>query len=368
MSAAHLANAWARMHYVLGKSLAGLATWAFVGALEVLSGCWTDHAVANGYVFTECSGGTYGKLPCSIDTAHVGNGYYDYRFGRLLPPYHPDVRFGAYRGLSGAPVYTLDGTFVGINALLLTGSNTSAFGILEAHELDTLWARARALGQCPTIPGECMPMSSDIVPGSNVSALLVWGDCRWGVSGKIGAREGNEVLMFGHAIVNEHQGPTVFALARAPILGIGIEHGEANELTGLDTVIGCVTYNSGLGAYGVLGVEVPSMSVNVLIARRADGYSHKSCSRVARHPTLTMFGVAQVVMQTMATLDMIARDGIAQIQVQGLSTKGELTVEVESKDQIAQEVLRTVQSIFSPAGGARDCTDLVISIIVEPRT
>lgn len=368
MSAIHLASARSRMHSVLTKSLTGLTTWAFAGALQALNGCWTDRVVPNGYLFTECSGGKYEQLPCAIDTAHIGNSYYDYRFGRLIPPYNPDVRFGVYRGLSGAPVYTLDGTFVGINALLLTGSNTPAFGILEARELDTLWERARALGRCPTITLEPMPMSSDIVPGSSVSALLVWGDCRWGVSGKIAARDGNEVLMFGHPIVNEHVGPTVFALARAPILGIGAEGGEANELTGLDTVVGCVTYNSQLGAYGVLGVEVPSIAVNVIISRQADDCLHRSFSHVARHPTLTMFGITQVVMQSMATLDMIAGDGLAQIQVQGSSTREELTVAVESKDQIAQEVLKTVRAIFLPPGGARDSTDLVISIIIEPRT
>lgn len=248
----------------------------------------------NAFVLTEGPGGRFIRMPCRVLPGRIA-GDWPPKIPAVFTDYpHGWSRYGAYRGISGAPVYTPDGDWIGAAAIRLQWFRSGpGLGILPAAEIEDLWTLSRRLGESVPVGTEPMPATSGIVPGSSVCAQWVWGDLTAGVTGVVMARRGDEALMLGHNVGSSSQGPVLLAVFHAPVLALVPDFHDASSVCVVGEPVGTATYDSRRGLYVRLGVPSPRVDVRLTIRRAGGEGSYERSYHIVKSATHCRTGLTR---------------------------------------------------------------------------
>jgi hypothetical protein len=224
----------------------------------------------NAYIRAEGPSGVPIHLPCLVD--FEGETYMPPSgvcFAALLVEFgRGDSAHGAFRGLSGAPVFRADGTCVGVFSVVLSVRDVGRYcGIVPIAMLNDLWDQV-AIRVAPPQRPESGPLCGDIKPGSSIGVAWLWGGKIAGIGGYVCERRGREVVALGHAAIAE-TGPCSLGLLRAPMIGTSLSDGEWSRVSTWGDLVGSVDYNGEVGVHAILGVVPPHVKLEYVI-RDAD--------------------------------------------------------------------------------------------------
>ena len=188
-------------------------------------------------------------------------------FVRALPQ-AGDAQAPFFRGLSGAPVRTADGTLLGAVSATpgLPGDNVMGVRALAPGWLAQAQAariqRVRADGirwiefEVGTPPSE----------GDVIFALAAWGDLAVGQSGRITAVDGTSLALLGHAYNENSAGPCAVPLfAGSAIVVCEYERNDYVQLVDPGELIGMLVYSGNAGCIALLGVRPAIAEVHLRI-------------------------------------------------------------------------------------------------------
>lgn len=232
--------------------------------IGIAAGCTKSSNRA--FIVAEGPNGRWVSLPCELDRRVIAGVTHQGPLGTFTGDEQPWARWGAYRGLSGAPIFDESGKRLGVNCQLLWGSyeGLRVFGWTTDETMQQLFMQGRKRGSNVS---EYLQIAEDedyagIRDGSSVAAYEIWGDVNFGRAGHVYTRNGEEVLLFGHSI-HHLPGPCSYALFHAPTLTVIEERGEFGKLANRGEMIGSITYQGRLGAYGILGKAPVSTRVRI---------------------------------------------------------------------------------------------------------
>lgn len=98
--------------------------------------------------------------------------------------------------------------------------------------------------------------------GMGIAALRYWGDVVSGSTGMVAAVSGDFILAFGHATGLDH-GRVAYAMAAAPVIGIGGRSGQRELVSDCGPVIGVFFLSTTDGIVGRCGVSPRVTAVEV---------------------------------------------------------------------------------------------------------
>ena len=123
-----------------------------------------------------------------------------------------------------------------------------------------------------------------LVPGAAAAALLVDGDFQLAATGTITARDGDELLAFGHGLFG--LGPVALPLAGAEIVTVVASQASSFKLANVGPVAGVWDRDQAAGVRGRIGGAAPQMPVEIAV-ESAGGGATRIALRIAEHPRLT---------------------------------------------------------------------------------
>ncbi len=121
-----------------------------------------------------------------------------------------------------------------------------------------------------------------LAPGSAVAVVLVDGDLRLAATGTVTDRSGDRLLAFGHRLLG--LGPTRLPMASAEIVTVLSNQLSSFKISNVGEVVGAFDYDQLAGIRGQLGLEAPTVPMEVVIR---GGRERKVRLQVADLPVIT---------------------------------------------------------------------------------
>jgi hypothetical protein len=244
------------------RALLAAACLVAVGCASVEGG--TPVSEPSAHVVVEGPGDRLLHLPCRILGTRSGHlTGLDLLVAEMDEDPTGPARYGAFGGMSGAPVVTPEGSLLGAVHTYIGGPGSRVFGVIPAERLIREFHRARRGTLVKAVEQEDPP--PPLVPGESVVALYIWGDLNMGMAGTACLREGRYAMLFGHGVFSK--GECDLALARSTVLAVAPDEPRANTVTARGELIGSVVRDSNVGCLAVLGRSPDSVAVTVAVGQ-----------------------------------------------------------------------------------------------------
>ncbi len=143
--------------------------------------------------------------------------------------------------------------------LVITGMHPAVFSILK-ERFSGLGFQVQAGGSADT---SVISNKTTLEPGDAVGAMIVGGDVHISAIGTVTYKKGNHVLIFGHPLLK--RGATLYFMTRAYVHHIFAFRKLSWKIASATRVVGAITQDRETGVGGVLGMEAPTIPIQITI-------------------------------------------------------------------------------------------------------
>ena len=165
--------------------------------------------------------------------------------------------------------------------------------------------------------GSSTGVSTDLVPGSAVAAVLVDGDLRLAATGTVTDRRGDAIVAFGHPFLG--MGHLEVPMAGAEVVTVVSSQLNSFKIANLGPVVGAVDFDFLTGIRGTVGKQAPTIPMTVRVDRNQAGSREGAAGK--DHPAPVRLSLANLPMLT-PTLAAISVLGSLNATVESAGVEG----------------------------------------------
>jgi len=225
----------------------------------------------------------------------------------------PESRGAEYRGQSFKPLA------IPVAVSGLSGRNLDRLaGVLKPYNMSVM--------QGPGSMGSVQPFKAELTPGAGIGVVLMSGDVEMTGIGTVTYRKGNELLAFGHPMMQI--GAAQFPITTAwihdvfPSLEVSYKIGSAGEM------VGTLTQDRPFSIAGRIGPLPAMVPIRYTVDDKATGRTRTFNVKAANHPLLVGQLLPMAVNQGLYSMRPVPGDTFARVK---------LTVETENAGTITRE-------------------------------
>jgi len=248
-------------------------------------------------------------------------------------PPSPLASFTAARSVAAGPASPMIPVMI---AGLEPRALTKAFGFFEAFGLTPVQAAGVARSRDD--------VGDELVPGSPVAVELIRGDLNIAAYGTVTARDGDQILAFGHPLFNV--GSVDFPIASAGVITVLPSIASSFKISTLGKTVGALRQDRSAGVLGEIGAIAPMIPVRLGL-KNGDNPMQDFVFELASHRLLSPVLVEISLLNTLQASEKLV--GASTVSLSG-------QIEIDGHDDIV------LDHFFSGDAAAPSMASLVASI------